>query len=361
MLATAIITSSGEPIYTLAQSETHNSGYSSSNPYISGIGTDIINNPSLINRAKKKVITRKLIRELIDVAKEKGDAEMINSLWNTYYCQSSVIITDNRLFSRYCKNRFCSVCTSIRKAEIINKYYPEISTWEDPHFVTLTVKSCKADKLDRWVWGMKRAFELIHNRCKSRYRRGKGIKIMGIKSLECNFNPKAKTYNPHFHIIVPNKATAQLLKKEWVKQWRPKNKHEYRYKYTNPGAQDIRPVKDLERDLVETIKYGSKIFTDPDMKKRGNRKKPPMIYARAFYNILSAFRHERLFDRFGFNLPTNMPYECNVRMVEEYEEWIFPHSATDWVNPNTGETLTGYITPHELSYLLNERIDTQIK
>lgn len=48
-------------------------------------------------------------------------------------------------------------------------------------------------------------------------------------------------------------------------------------------------------------------------------------------------------------------------MVEEYEKWIFPHSATDWVNPNTGETLTGYVTPHELTYLLNERIDTKIQ
>jgi len=281
-------------------------------------------------------------------------------MWNTYHCQSNVIISANRLYRKYCKNRFCTICSAIRKAEIINKYYPVLSTWEDLQFVTLTVKSCKAEKLDRWIWGMKRAFYLIHTRCKTRYRRGKGIKLMGIKSLECNFNPMARTYNPHFHIIVPNKATAYLLKKEWIRQWKPKNKNEYRYKYTKPGAQHIRPINDLERGLVETIKYGSKIFTDPDMKKKKNRTKPSMIYARALYNIMSALRHERIFDRFGFNLSKNVPNESEVREVKNYEEFIFPCDASDWVNPYTGETLTGYVTPFELTYLLNERINTEL-
>ena len=69
---------------------------------------------------------------------------------------------------------------------------------------------------------------------------------------------------------------------------------------------------------------------------------------------------KRIFDRFGFNLPKQNPKESTVKLVENYEKWIFPSDATDWVNPNTGETLTGYVTPHELTYLLNERIDTQL-
>ena len=63
------------------------------------------------------------------------------------------------------------------------------------------------------MYGMLRAFELIHNRCKKRYERGKGIKLIGFKSFECNFNPGTKTYNPHFHFIVQNKEIAELLKK----------------------------------------------------------------------------------------------------------------------------------------------------
>jgi plasmid rolling circle replication initiator protein Rep len=34
---------------------------------------------------------------------------------------------------------------------------------------------------------------------------------MGIKSLECNFNPKTRTYNAHFHFIVPSKEIAEML------------------------------------------------------------------------------------------------------------------------------------------------------
>ena len=82
---------------------------------------------------------------------------------------------------------------------------------------------------------MKQAFKLISNRCKKRHQRGKGIKLIGIKSLECNFNPIRKTYNPHYHLIVATKEMAEVLKKEWLKLWTKK--------YTSPKAQHIRKVK----------------------------------------------------------------------------------------------------------------------
>ena len=43
---------------------------------------------------------------------------------------------------------------------------------------------------------------------------GKGIEFVGIKSLECKFNPINKTYNPRLHIIVANKEMADILVKE---------------------------------------------------------------------------------------------------------------------------------------------------
>ncbi len=39
---------------------------------------------------------------------------------------------------------------------------------------------------------------------------------MGIKSLECNFNPITKKYNPHLHLIVASKEMADILIKEWL-------------------------------------------------------------------------------------------------------------------------------------------------
>ena len=114
---------------------------------------------------------------LIDVAKEKCDNERVKAYWNAYHCQNKVIISEDRLYGNYCKNRFCTVSCAIRKADTINRYYPIISQWPDVHFVTLTVKACKAEDLDKRIWRMFRAFELIHNRCK------KGSKEVMVLSL----------------------------------------------------------------------------------------------------------------------------------------------------------------------------------
>ncbi len=68
---------------------------------------------------------------------------------------------------------------------------------------------------------------------------------------------------------------------------------------------------------------------------------------------------KRIFERFGFNLPHQQPKESTIKLVENYETWVFPKDASDWINPNTGECLTGYLQPKELSYLLNECINTE--
>jgi len=121
---------------------------------VSGEGTNIFNNPALITRAKRKVITRAMILALIDVVKEKGETEREQTYWNAYHCQNYVTISGNKLYGNYCKNRFCTICCAIRKTDLINRYYPTISKWKDIHFVTLTVKSINALSLNDWIWGM---------------------------------------------------------------------------------------------------------------------------------------------------------------------------------------------------------------
>ena len=345
----------GKHINTLVESGTSKNQLLSKSVIISGDGTDLSDTNSLQKRAKRKTISNKMILSLIDVAKEKGDKERVKSYWNAYHCQSKIVSKDGRLYGKYCKNRFCTNCLAIRKADIINRYYPLLKEWEEPHFVTLTVKSIKHQYLKDYINGMNRAFKLIHQRCKKRHQRGKGIKLIGIKSLECNFNPKTKTYNPHFHLIVPNKETADLLKKEWLHQWKDNKKL-----YTSPKAQHIRKVENLERDLIETIKYGSKIFTEPDLKKKGDKSIPPKVYVRALDNIFSAMTNKRLFDRFGFNLPQQPKKETSSYLIQNFEEWIFDPSNNDWINKKSGEILSGYIQAPELEHLLENGINLNL-
>jgi len=168
-----------------------------------------------------------------------------------------------------------------------------------------------------------------------------------------------KTYNPHYHIIVPTKEVDDILVKEWLIQWRPVPKTIYRYKYTIPSAQKISKVTSLEHSLIETIKYGSKIFTEPDLKKKSKLPVKQIIYAYALDNILVAMKGKRIFERFGFNLPKQPPVKRASKLIVNFETWVFPSDESDWINPETGESLTGYLQPIELSYLLNECISTE--
>jgi hypothetical protein len=96
------------------------------------------------------------------------------------------------------------------------------------------------------IKGFIRAFRKINDKCRKRNQRGKGIKLVGIKSWESNFNPTKKTYNPHLHLIVANSEIAQLLICEWLQIWTSKHTHKI--------VQYSVPVHDKEKALIEIIK-----------------------------------------------------------------------------------------------------------
>lgn len=326
---------------------------------VTGIGLDITDDDKLKKRAKRKIITNKMMLALIDVAKSKGDSNRVKQYWNTYHCQGKLLRSGEYVYGKFCKNKCCTVCTAIRKAELINKYRPVLAEWNDMYFVTLTIKACKEDKLKMLVDAMYKAMSLTLNRLKKRHQRGKGIKAMGIKSFECNFNPIAKTYNPHYHLIVPSKEIAILLINEWLKTWKPKDGKRKTF-YTSRKGQDMRPANTLDSDLVETIKYGTKIFTEPDQKRGKKASTNPMVYVSALDNIYTVMSGKRLFDRFGFNLPPQPKIESTKTTVYNPELFKYSTNDADWINKNTGECLSGYINTPELEHLLNECINTSL-
>jgi len=344
--------SSGGNFNTLAQNGTNinSSPNSKQNIIVFGKGTDRKKTNALNGRAKRKTITQKLMLALIDVANEEGAKDRLKSYWNTYHCQSRIVSSSGRIHGSYCKNSFCNICNSIRKAEIINKYYPIVSSWESPQFVTLTVKSVHAPKLYKHVRTVKKKFNQIIELQKKRHQRGKGIKPIGIVSLECNFNPKDKTYNPHFHILVPNIEIAYHLLWEWRKKW-PKG-------HTNIWAQKIRKVGNTETDMIETIKYGAKIFTSPDMKKKSRLS--PIIYAKALDHIYASFKGIHLFSSFGFTLNQVQNLRTPPKLLLRYEEWRFEPCIGNWVEIETGEILSNYQITAELKLILEQNIDTSI-
>ncbi|HWY34584.1 MAG TPA: hypothetical protein VNX68_08050, partial [Nitrosopumilaceae archaeon] len=84
-----------------------------------GQGSDLSNEMMQNNRCKKKLVTQTLMLNLIKIAETKKNKRLIKSFWNTYNCQNNIKTFEGRAYSEYCKNRFCTVCLGIRKAELI--------------------------------------------------------------------------------------------------------------------------------------------------------------------------------------------------------------------------------------------------
>jgi hypothetical protein len=132
-----------------------------------------------------------MMLNLITIAQENGEPELEKSYWNTYYCQQNTVTADGRLYGKYCKNRFCTLCCANRKAEMINRYYPILKDWKEAYFIALTVKACKAHQLKPYIEIMLKTFQKITGKHRKRYQRGTGLKLVGIKSLESNFNSQS--------------------------------------------------------------------------------------------------------------------------------------------------------------------------
>ena len=301
-----------------------------------GNGSDITSEKAVQRRAQSKLITQTTMLSLIDVAKERRAKDRVKAYWNTWRCQTVIYTADGKMYAPLCRNRFCSYCCGIRKAELINKYLPVLKNWNEPYFITLTVKAVKANQLARMIKALNRGFTKITTKYRIKAQRGKGEKLMGIKTVECNFNPKSRTYNPHLHLIVPNKQMAETVIDEWLTLWTRK--------FTHRDAQNMRKVEDREKDLIEVIKYETKVFTEPDGKKNRGKRGSVKIYIRALDNIHAAMKGCRLIDRFGFNLPKNAKREKAKSVVtDDYIKWEYNLKSRDWLSEDYESTLTTFI------------------
>jgi len=332
-------------IYTLEQSGTNKT------VQVKGIGSDLSNKKALEGRAKCKTITQSVIYKLIDVAKVNEEYDRVKAYWHTYHCQQKIITDNGKLYGFYCRNRFCTLCTRIRKAVIINKYFPIIKKWEDPHFVTITVKSCKAHQLDAYFRNLQNTFRKIKEKYKKKELRNTGKKLVGIRSLESNYNPIKRTYNPHFHIIVANEEMAKIIVSEWYSRSKKG--------FVNLDAQNIHRIRDLEKKLLEIVKYGCKIFTEPDEKTEANTISS-YIYIKALDTIYKAMKGKRLFERFGFNNPkVEAKKSISKKVSINAKSWEFDLKNHDWIN-STDEVLANYKIPSRLSAILENNLNTDL-
>lgn len=238
---------------------------------------------------------------------------------------------------------------------MINTYLPLLEKWEDPFTLVLTLTSPKAEKLKRTIDEMYAILDRIIDKYRKRASRGKGFRLIGIRSLECTYNPKADTYHPHFHFVLPNKQIAIALQSEWMKEGRKL----WGNKAISQAGQDCKRAKggNVEKAMVEAIKYSTKIFTeiDPAQKQKG-KKGQRKIYIDAYDNIIAALAGRRIFDRFGFNGPKQMPETKELKYLKHKKKWKYSAEYADWLEEEGALTLTNYVPPPQLNELLNDQI-----
>lgn len=278
-------------------------------------------------RAKAKSLTDVLIFKLVDVK----DSPLNKAYWNTFHCSRVVLQDGTEVKSTYCKNRWCLVCNRIRTGEAINGYLKPLTELEDKYFVTLTIRSVKAEDLRDKINEMSPALQRIRKNLAKSY----GMKLQGIRKLECNYNPKTKTFNPHFHLLIKGKDVSQQVRSLWLSQFPEETSNE---------AQDIRPANN--DTFPELFKYFTKVVT------KGK------IYPEAMDTIFRAMRNKRVIQPMGIKKNKEVTEELedlickNITFKDAQSEiWKWEHESFDWVN-GSGECFSEYEpTKEEVEYL----------
>lgn len=287
--------------------------------------TTIDDKKLLLKRARRKYFTHGLIIGLCNAADKNPNSKLRQSYWNSYHCNCNLTqFSDGSVLGKYCKNRWCMVCNSIRTAQSINTYVPLVADWKDACFCTATRPNVKAENLEQEIEELFNIVKKIKDKIYKRYYRGnRELPLIGIRKFECTYNAIKDTYHPHFHIVFMTKDMGIEFLGEWMK--------------SNPTAnnkgQDIRSVDD--NSLCELFKYMTKVIS-----KTGKGKK--VIYADAMDNIFNAMSDRRVMQNFGFKIPKVDIFEGEINcrgMALDVFKWH--QKQADWIS-NGGQKLSNY-------------------
>ena len=286
---------------------------------------------TLQKKAKKKYLSKGIAYHLY----YETDSPLRKSYQNSMYCADVLAPnkTQTKLTTKYCKNRWCPLCSSIRIAMLINGYGPQLKELNEPYFVTLTAPPVPAELLPERIEQFGKAFrQIVHNH------RARKMGMKGIRKAECTVRPKG-LYHYHYHVIIDGKANAEHLVKRWLE--------------IVPGAlpqsQDLRPAN--EGSFIELFKYFTKLVAKD--KRTGMRE---IVEYKRLDIIFQALRGLRTFQPFGGLKPVSEDIdeeelEANILISADS---IFKWIMNDWVNLETGECLTGYEPSQSLKRLIDE-------
>jgi len=278
-------------------------------------------------RARAKSISLPIAVELA-----KLGSPLEKSYRNTVYCAACIVQDAGELRSKYCGNRWCSVCSRIRSARAVTAYLPVMEVWSEPYMVTLTIRNCSAEELRMTIARMMKGVTSVARSIK----RTEKLPFVAVRKLECTYNSQRKNYHPHLHIIVNGQVQAELMREKWLQRFPSE---------TIESAQDVRACD--TGGLAELFKYFTKLATKTD---DGRRRVVPVI---ALDVIFCAMRGRRVWQPVGFTLPKEVEEQIEgddldidgseaFKRDTELIYWQWDQDLKDWVDIETGEVLSEY-------------------
>lgn len=291
------------------------------------------NTKNLVKKARKKYFSYHLAKYLYKLKKP-----LEKSYKNTLYCASILEQEEGKITTKYCKNRWCLVCNSIRTAKLINGYLPVINEFKEPYFVTLTVPTCgKRDLHNR----IKKLQEIWTKIVKVGYKHKIGLK--GIKKAECTVRPNEQ-FHYHFHLILEGEQQAKWLITNWLKYTKDIGSK-------RPG-QDMRPVKNLDNGALELFKYFTKIIVKDKDKGR------TYIDYEGLDIVFTALKGQRIYSAFGGVKSISEEVE-DIKAEDVFNSekitWFYQKDLYDWIDKNSGELLTGYMPTKSFKKLVENK------
>lgn len=302
---------------------------------------------TLRKRARAKATTEAVVEGLAGLGKE---TPLRFGYANTLRCANVLRQADGKVTGKYCGNRWCTVCNRIRTAKLRTAYAPELASWADAQFVTLTIPNVQGEQLHSVVREVLQSVKWATDNI----RRTDRLSWKAVRKLEVTYSTKLRNYHPHLHLLVAGKAQADALVRRWLDT----------HPDANPAAQKIIPCTGPNA-MAELFKY---LIKQTVKDAEGKDTAPP---ARVLDTIYKAVRKLRTIQPMGFtvavaadvvqdedatiDLDASTPAPAARTELVEWE-WIT--SLTDWIDLTTGEVLSGYEpTPDEVRTLQRIRAD----
>lgn len=290
----------------------------------------------LHNRRSRKALTRCMAKALCGLESMKkadrnghtDDSKKLRAYIKMHECAQRLSLIGlgghkYKARTQYCNHRGCLVCSSIRSAKMMNAYAPQLNEIKDLYFVTLTDVNVKADALKDEINRFGKNWTKIRNRINRHNKRNphKMYRLDGIRTIECTYNWKDDNYNPHTHILVSSKETAELILK-------------YHFEYHPTAGAVGQHIKKADAGgLKELFKYVAKGLTND------------CYSAQVQDNIYTAFKDRKQYYPFG-NIKKTVDEDLtpddligqieHLGIDEEFEVAHWNDDASilgDWVTP----------------------------